>query len=128
MKHFLFILLLFFCFLPSFAAGKKGTEIEITGNVFISGNEPHTFVVFKTETGEVYTLITDKKDNSALRDTQGNIICIHGLYTPFEEDALPSPEAAGLGLVEVISWEIMTESKEAEKPESVSKDYIKSYN
>ncbi len=128
MKHFISILLCIFCFLPCFAAGKKGTEIDVSGNVFISGNEPHTFIVFKTLEDETYTLITDKKDNSALRATQGNIISIHGLFTAFEEEKPLPPDAAGLGYLEVVSWTMETELKEIEKPKAISEEYIKPHN
>jgi hypothetical protein len=128
MKIFTSLLLSLLCLFPCFASAKKAAEIDISGNILIAGNEPHTYIVFKTETNEVYTLIAEKKDSFALRAAQGNIISIHGLFTAFEQDKPLPPESAGLGYLEVVSWELLNETKEIEKPEPVPEQNAKPHD
>jgi hypothetical protein len=95
---FLIILVL----LGTLGAGslKKGSEdMEVTGKVYVMGNEPFTQVAIKTEDGQVYVVLGEQANE--LRRLQGRRILATG--RPSEE------KPRGARAIQVKSFRVLEE-------------------
>jgi len=96
------MILLSFILSATLGAGslKKGShEMEITGKVYIMGNEPFTHAAIQTDDGQVYALVGDHEKE--LRRLQGRRVRVTG--KPSEE------KPRGAKAIEVKSFRVMEE-------------------
>ena len=94
--------LLSFIFVATLGAGSlKGgrEEMEVTGKVYVMGNEPFTQVAIRTEDGQVYALVGNH--DQELRRLQGRRVAITG--QPSEE------RPRGAQAIEVNSFRVLEE-------------------
>jgi hypothetical protein len=94
--------LIFCLFLGAIGAGSmklEKDEVEVTGKVYIMGNEPFTHVAIKLDDGQVYALVGEKAKE--LRGLQGKRLSVIG--KPSEE------KPRGAKAIEVKSYKIMGE-------------------
>ena len=92
--------LLSFILVATLGAGslKGGREkMEVTGKVYVMGNEPFTRVAIRTEDGQVYALVG--KHDQELRRLQGRRVAITG--KPSEE------KPRGAQAIEVKSFRVL---------------------
>ena len=92
--------LIIFILLGTFGAGslKKGnSEMEVTGKVYVMGNEPFTQVAIKMDDGQVYALVGEHEKE--LRRLQGRRILASG--RPSEE------KPRGAKAIEVKSFRVL---------------------
>jgi len=79
---------------------KKGSdEMEVSGKVYLMGNEPFTHVAMETRDGEVYVLLGDQ--TKELRRLQGRRVTVVG--KPSEE------KPRGAKAIEVKSFRVVEE-------------------
>ena len=93
-------LLLSFILLATLGAGSlKGgkAEMEVTGKVYVMGNEPFTQVAIRSEDGQVYALVGEH--DQELRRLQGRRVAITG--KPSEE------KPRGAQAIEVKSFRVL---------------------
>ncbi len=94
--------LIIFILLGTFGAGslKKGSdEMEVSGKVYLMGNEPFTQVAIKMDDGQVFALVGEHEKE--LRSLQGRRISATG--RPSEE------KPRGAKAIEVKSFRVMEE-------------------
>jgi hypothetical protein len=94
--------LIIFILFAALGAGtlKQGSgEMEVTGKVYIMGNEPFTQVAIETKDGEVYVLLGEQAKD--LRRLQGRRVSVVG--KPSEE------KPRGAKALEVKSYEVLKE-------------------
>ena len=95
-------ILFVFIFTATLGAGslKKGNEeVEVTGRVYVMGNEPFTHVAIQTDDGQVYALVGEHGKD--LRRLQGRRIFATG--RPSEE------KPRGARAIEVKSFRVLEE-------------------
>ncbi len=94
--------LIIFILLGTFGAGslKKEThEMEVSGKVYVMGNEPFTQVAIKTDDGQVFALVG--KHEKELRRLQGRRVAITGKPT--------AEKPRGIQAIEVSSFRVLEE-------------------
>ena len=101
-KSIFYSCLILFILLGTFGAGslKKGSdEMEVTGKVYVMGNEPFTQVAIRMDDGQVYALVGEHEKE--LRRLQGRRVAIIGK---------PSAEKPrGIQAIEVSSFRVLEE-------------------
>lgn len=101
-KSIFFSCLILSIVLGTLGAGslKKGSgEVEVTGKVYIMGNEPFTQVAIETENGQIYVLLGEQAEE--LRRLQGRRVSVLG--KPSEE------KPRGAKAIKMRSFEVLTE-------------------
>jgi hypothetical protein len=79
---------------------KKGSEeMEVTGKVYVMGNEPFTHVAIETKDGQVYVLLGEQANE--LRRLQGRSVSVLG--KPSEE------KPRGAKAIEMRSFQVLKE-------------------
>jgi len=89
-------------FLGTPGAGSMGmakAEIEVTGRIYLMGNEPFTQVAVELDDGTVYALLGDR--GKELRGLQGKRLIIRG--------RLSGKRAQGVETLQVQSYQIVEE-------------------
>jgi hypothetical protein len=95
-----FLGVLFFVLLGTFGAGsmKVGKdEIQVTGRIYVMGNEPFTQVGIELDDGTVYALIGEY--DKQLRGLQGKRLAVRG--------KLRGKTTRGVDAIEVESFQVM---------------------
>jgi hypothetical protein len=94
--------MLLLVFLGTPGAGGMGmtkAEIEVTGRIYLMGNEPFTQVAVELDDGTVYALVGDR--GKELRGLQGKRLIIRGRVS--------GKKAQGVEALQVQSYQIMEE-------------------
>ena len=111
MKYKLVIIILFFFIsFNMFSFSKPHKEITgdvKTGFVKIYGNEPFTFVGFKTQDGEEYRLLADDDVLSLFRQKQGFLIRITGKIEEQNDENTFHFQNLKDGAFKVESWDVI---------------------
>ena len=78
---------------------KGGEEMEITGKVYVMGNEPFPYVAIKMDDGQVYALVGEHEKE--LRGLQGRRVVVTG--------GTAEEKPRGAKAIEVKSFRVMEE-------------------
>ena len=109
-KLILLLLTTIFMTLSVFSYSKPHKEITgdvKTGFVKIYGNEPFTFVGFRTQDGEEYRLLADDDVLSLFRQKQGFLIRITGKIEEQNDENTFHFQNLKDGVFKVESWEVI---------------------
>ena len=75
------------------------SEIQVTGRIYVMGNEPFTEVAIQLDNGKVYTLIGEY--DKAFRSLQGKRVTVRG--------RLSGKTTRGAEAIEVKSFQVLEE-------------------
>jgi hypothetical protein len=101
-KSIFYSCLIIFILLGTFGAGslKKGSdEMEVTGKVYVMGNEPFTQVAIKMDDGQVWALVGEHEKE--VRQLQGRRVAITGKRS--------AEKPRGAQAIEVSSFRVLEE-------------------
>ncbi len=87
--------------IPAGSAQGPGRPIQVTGRIYVMGNEPFTRVAIQTDDGRVFALSGEHAGE--LRRLQGKRVLVEGQ---------PGAEAPGVKEIEVAKYKVVDDGKD----------------
>ncbi len=102
--------------LSAYSKPLENTEISLSGFVHVYGNEPFSFLGFKSDDGRELKIQADKDILSELQNSQGKKIEITGLLENSSQkesqDQKISPDMLKDGIIIVSKWKPLSQQQE----------------